>query len=88
MGLLAGINAARLLAETEPLTFSKRTAIGGLSQYISSGPNKHFQPMNINFGIMEPLGIKKRMKKKEKNALLAQRALDEIEQMKGDMTHV
>ena len=88
MGLLAGVNAARLLAEKEPLTFSKRTAIGGLSQYISSGPNKHFQPMNINFGIMEPLGIKKRMKKKEKNALLAQRALDEIEQMKGDMTHV
>ena len=37
---------------------------------------------------MEPLGIKKRMKKKGKNALLAQRALDEIEQMKGDMTHV
>lgn len=88
MGLLAGINAARLLNEKEGLTFSKRTAIGGLSQYISSGPNKHFQPMNINFGIMEPLGIKKRMKKKEKNALLAQRALDEIEQMKGDMTHV
>lgn len=84
MGLLAGVNAARLLQGEDGLTFSKRTAMGGLSQYISSGPNDHFQPMNINFGLMEPLGIKKRMKKKEKNALLAQRALDEIEQMKGD----
>lgn len=84
MGLLAGVNAARLLQGEDGLTFSRRTAMGGLSQYISSGPNDHFQPMNINFGLMEPLGIKKRMKKKEKNALLAQRALDEIEQMKGD----
>ena len=82
MGLLAGINAARFLTDKEKIVFSKRTAIGGLSQYISTGPNDHFQPMNINFGIMEPLGIKKRMKKKEKNALLAQRALEEIDAVK------
>ena len=59
MGLLAGVNAARLLQGEDGLTFSRRTAMGGLSQYISSGPNDHFQPMNINFGLMEPLGIKK-----------------------------
>ena len=81
MGLLAGINAARLLQGKSCLTFSKRTAIGGLSQYISS-PHDNFQPMNINFGIMEPLGIKKRMKKKEKNGLLAKRALEKIDAMK------
>ena len=44
--------------------------------------------MNINFGIMEPLGIKKRMKKKEKNAMLAQRALEEIEVMKEKIENV
>ena len=82
MGLLAGINAARMMQHQYCLTFSKRTAMGGLSQYISSGPNANFQPMNINFGIMEPLGIKKRMKKREKNALLAKRALEEIDEMK------
>ena len=38
--------------------------------------------MNVNFGIISPLGIKKRMKKREKNALLAQRALEAIELMK------
>lgn len=80
-GLLAGINAAKRMKEKECLTFSKKTAIGGLSQYIST-ENDNFQPMNINFGIMEPLGIKKRMKKKEKNGLLAKRALEEIETMK------
>lgn len=84
MGLLAGINAARLLQGKPCLTFSKRTAIGGLSQYIST-PHDNFQPMNINFGIMEPLGIKKRMKKKEKNGLLAQRALEEIDEIKGSI---
>ncbi|KMO85957.1 tRNA (uracil-5-)-methyltransferase [Megasphaera cerevisiae DSM 20462] len=82
MGLLAGINAGRLIKGKAPITFSQRTAIGGLSQYISDGPNEHFQPMNINFGIMESLGIKKRMKKKEKNGLLAQRALNEINEIK------
>lgn len=85
MGLLAGINAAKVLQGKDCLTFSKRTAMGGLSQYISSGPNDHFQPMNINFGIMESLGIKKRMKKREKNGLLAQRALEEIEAMKDQV---
>ena len=64
MGLLAGVNAARsLLRRAFDLSSD---GIGGLSQYISSGPNKHFQPMNINFGIMEPLGIKKRNEEKEK----------------------
>lgn len=84
MGLLAGINAARLLQDKPCMTLSKRTAIGGLSQYIST-PHDNFQPMNINFGIMEPLGIKKRMKKKEKNGLLAKRALEEIDEIKGSI---
>ncbi|WP_075572277.1 methylenetetrahydrofolate--tRNA-(uracil(54)-C(5))-methyltransferase (FADH(2)-oxidizing) TrmFO [Megasphaera coli] len=82
MGLLAGINAARLWNDNDCLTFSGRTAIGALSRYISTGPNDNFQPMNVNFGIMEPWGNTKRMKKKEKNAALAQRALAEIEEMK------
>lgn len=86
MGLLAGINAARLVKGMDCVTFPKETAIGGLSQYISTGPNDNFQPMNINFGIMAPLGIKKRMKKREKNALLAKRALEIIDTMKEKLT--
>ncbi len=38
--------------------FPKETAIGALSQYISDTSIGNFQPMNINFGIMTPLGYK------------------------------
>jgi len=82
MGLLAGINAARFMAGKECIAFSRRTAMGGLSQYISDPQTTELQPMNINFGIMEPLGPHKRMKKRMKNALLAQRALEEIDAIK------
>ena len=85
MGLLAGLNAARLMEDKDCVTFPKTTAIGGLSQYISTGPNDNFQPMNVNFGIIEPLSYKKRMKKREKNALLAKRALDEIDAIKENI---
>lgn len=83
MGLLAGINAAQLYMKKDCIRFSSQTAIGGLSHYISHHPNTNFQPMNINFGIIEPLGVKKKMKKKEKNMFLAQRALQEIDTIKG-----
>ena len=45
MGLLAGVNAARLMKGEECLTFSRQTAMGGLSHYVSTGPNENFQPM-------------------------------------------
>lgn len=82
MGLLAGINSARYGQEKELITFTKETAIGGLSQYISTYDGKNFQPMNINFGLMAPIEARK-LKKKEKNARIAQRALDCIEKMKA-----
>lgn len=85
MGLLAGLNASRMMQGKDCVTFPKTTAIGGLSRYISTGPNDNFQPMNVNFGIIEPLGQKKRMKKREKNALLAQRALAEIDAIKENL---
>ena len=53
-GLAAGINACRIYENKELITFSEYTVIGALSKYISS-PNKRFQPMNANFGILPPL---------------------------------
>ena len=53
-GLSAGINASKLYNNEELLSFPERTVIGALSKYISS-PNKRFQPMNANFGILPPL---------------------------------
>lgn len=73
-GLIAGLNAGRMLAGSEPVVFPHETAHGALCQYITNTDGKHFQPMNINFGLLPPLG--ERIKdKKTKNGLIAQRAL-------------
>jgi len=80
-GLVAGINAARSLAGIELLVFPRETAHGALCQYITNTDGKHFQPMNINFGLLPPL--EQRIKdKKVKNGLIAQRALLALESFK------
>ncbi len=80
MGLLAGRNAARYLNGNAPWNPPSTTAIGGLTQYISGFQGKNFQPMNVNFGIVAPL--EQRVPKKEKNKLLAERALAVINSAK------
>ena len=80
-GLVAGINAARLLAGLELVVFPRETAHGALCQYITNTDVKHFQPMNINFGLLPPL--EQRIKdKKVKNGLIAQRALLTLEKFR------
>ena len=76
-GLMAGINAARQLLGADDLIFPASTAIGALARYISNPANTGFQPMNINFGIMEPLD-KRIRNKKEKYGKMAERALGVI----------
>lgn len=50
-GLWAGINAVLLLLGEKPVIPPRETIIGGLIQYITT-PNKDFQPMNANFGLV------------------------------------
>lgn len=80
-GLMAGLQAMRYVRGEALIDFPKTTAMGGLSHYISAYEGSNFQPMNINFGIMEPWPGKIR-KKKEKNALIAARALEELAAVK------
>ncbi|MDY3973281.1 MAG: methylenetetrahydrofolate--tRNA-(uracil(54)-C(5))-methyltransferase (FADH(2)-oxidizing) TrmFO [Veillonella caviae] len=82
-GLMAGLQVFQQMSDKEPIQFPKTTAMGGLSQYISAYEGSDFQPMNINFGIMEPWPTKVR-KKKEKNALIAQRSLEDLAKVKED----
>ena len=51
-GLLAGINAARLLSGRAPLVPPPTTALGALLRYITDPERKRFQPMNVNFGLI------------------------------------
>ncbi len=76
-GLLCGIQTARELLGQEPLDFTRQTAIGALAAYVSDASVADFQPMNVNFGIIEPLDHRVRGKR-NKNAELSRRALDVI----------
>jgi methylenetetrahydrofolate--tRNA-(uracil-5-)-methyltransferase len=71
-GLLAGINLARRL-ENQPITVPPPTTmLGGLYRYLAEADPRHFQPMNANFGLLEPLPGK--VKKDRKKELLVERA--------------
>lgn len=76
-GLVAGINASMQFLGKDEILFPRSTAIGALSRYISDSNVKDFQPMNVNFGLMEGLNVKIRDKRK-KNFEIAQRALQVI----------
>ena len=72
-GLAVGRNAARAANGEPPLIWSRQTALGGLLGWLQT-PNANFQPMNVTFGLIEPLGYKVRGKQ-NKNLQIAQRAL-------------
>ncbi|PHF57525.1 methylenetetrahydrofolate--tRNA-(uracil(54)-C(5))-methyltransferase (FADH(2)-oxidizing) TrmFO [Bacillus toyonensis] len=76
-GLLAGINAARLVKGEEPVVLPPVTAMGSMANYITATNAKNFQPMNANFGLFAPLE-KKIKKKVERNEAYATRALETI----------
>ena len=74
-GCLAALELARRLQGKPPIDFPQETAIGALALYVSNQTVEHFQPMNINFGILPPLGYRVKGKR-NKNAALSQRALE------------
>ena len=82
-GMLVGIETAARLLGLPPVDFPQETAVGALAQYISSGSIGEFQPMNINFGIISPLGYRVKGKR-NKNAEISARSLKWIEQMKNE----
>ena len=79
-GMLVGIYLAQLLTNSEIKRFSDYTAIQSLANYVSDETIDKFQPMNINFGIIPPLGYRVKGKKREKNTQIALRALDTIDE--------
>ena len=79
-GLMAGINLARRL-QGQPIAIPPSTTmLGGLYRYLREADPKHFQPMNANFGLLDPLPGKslprapRGVKKDRKKELLVERA--------------
>ncbi|MFK4878546.1 methylenetetrahydrofolate--tRNA-(uracil(54)-C(5))-methyltransferase (FADH(2)-oxidizing) TrmFO [Lactococcus petauri] len=79
-GLVAGINAARLFKGEEEIIFPQTTAIGALPYYITHTDSKHFQPMNVTFGIVKELEGPRIRDKKERYTKVAERALEDLSQ--------
>ena len=77
-GFACGLNMARSMLGLPLLEFSTQTAIGALSRHISCYEGKNFQPMNINFGLID--GLDRRVKgKRERYMEISQRSLEQIE---------
>ena len=71
---------ARELQGKPPIDFPQETAMGALALYISEESVVHFQPMNVNFGLIPPLGYRVKGKR-NKNAELSKRALEALEKL-------
>ena len=74
-GLLCGIYASDDIYNKNSHIFSSKTAVGALAKHISSSVSSNFQPMNINFGIIDTCDIKN---KQERTSYIIERALTEI----------
>lgn len=83
-GIMAGINACRVLEDKSTLTLPNDTMIGALSLYISDPTVKKFQPMGANFGVLPELENRPR-DKKERGAAYSQRALDSLNKYLRDI---
>lgn len=80
-GMLAGLSICAEILGEEEINFPRKTAIGALASYISNESIVNFQPMNINFGIIESLDYRVKGKR-EKNLAVSRRALECIDEIK------
>jgi methylenetetrahydrofolate--tRNA-(uracil-5-)-methyltransferase len=78
MGLLAGINAARMMTELPLVIPPAETALGSLVNHLTRGNAKTFQPSNVNFGLFPAWPQK--MKKKIRGLERSQLALEKLKQ--------
>jgi methylenetetrahydrofolate--tRNA-(uracil-5-)-methyltransferase len=79
-GLLAGLNAARLLKSQALLELPLSTMLGALCNYVTHADMADFQPMKANFGILPPLKMGgKKMGKRERGQAYADRAITDLE---------
>jgi methylenetetrahydrofolate--tRNA-(uracil-5-)-methyltransferase len=78
-GLIAGVNAAHRALGLPDWVPPAETAMGALIRYVTT-PQKHFAPMNINFGLLPPIGDARGLSKKDRQRRMAERALESLDQ--------
>jgi methylenetetrahydrofolate--tRNA-(uracil-5-)-methyltransferase len=77
-GLLAGINAARVIGGKAPWVLPKRTMLGSLCHYVTHAAAEDFQPMKANYGVVPPLDDGIRRNKRGRAAAYAERAKEAL----------
>lgn len=77
-GLIAGMNLARKIKNQSLIELPVTTMIGALCHYIANANPEHFQPMKANMGLVPPLDLPRKMGKRQKGALLAERSLADL----------
>ena len=80
-GMLAALEMGRTILGGEPLNFPTYTAIGALAGYISDDSVVKFQPMNVNFGIIDQLNYKFKGKKHDRYLEVSRRALAAVDEI-------
>ena len=83
-GMLAALEMGRKILGRKPIDFPTWTAIGALAGYISDESVVKFQPMNVNFGIIDQLNYKFKGKKHDRYLEVSRRALETIDQIATD----
>lgn len=81
-GYLAAVEMGRTIQGLPAVDFPTYTAIGALASYISDESVVKFQPMNINFGIIDPLDYKFKGKKHDRYLEVSRRALAAIDEIR------
>lgn len=81
-GYLAAVEMGRTILGLPAVDFPTYTAIGALASYISDESVVKFQPMNINFGIIDPLDYKFKGKKHDRYLEVSRRALAAIDEIR------
>ncbi len=76
-GILAGINLDRVLTGRDPILPPTTTMLGGLYRYLRESASGSFQPMNSNWGLVDPLPQRIR-RKTERRAAMAERAQEDF----------
>ncbi|HCG35048.1 MAG TPA: methylenetetrahydrofolate--tRNA-(uracil(54)-C(5))-methyltransferase (FADH(2)-oxidizing) TrmFO [Clostridiales bacterium] len=87
-GLVAGFSAAKKALGEEYGYFTDETAIGALARYVSHEDITSFQPMNVNFGIIAPLERQIKAKKRKRNLIVSNRALEQIEVLRRTIERI
>ena len=80
-GLYCAINVAKMLEKQDLISFSANTIIGGLYNYLENANIENFQPINANFGVLNPIDIRDKQQRYIEYRLRSLEEIDKIKEM-------